>query len=136
VRSSIQRVHEDDDEQRRHVAEDLHVGARRAPHEPVVRQAGDAEQGPQDEREDDAQHRHREGVAQAGEDGVAHRVRRAVVGVGDGEARLLVEEAEVEVDVVGPQVVVQVRHQPDDRGQHDHLERDAQGAHVPPQRWP
>ena len=59
-----------------------------------------------------------------------------MVGVGDGEARLLVEEVEVELDVVGPQVVVEVGDQPDDRGQHGHLERDAQHAHVPPQRWP
>ena len=49
---------------------------------------------------------------------------------------LLVEEGEVELDVVGEQVVVEVGDQRDDRGQHGHLERDAQHAHVAPQRGP
>ena len=81
-RGQRQRVHEDDDEQRRHVAEDLDVGARGPPHQPVARQAGDAEQGPQDEREDDAHHRHRDGVAQPGEDR-----RRAPCRTGRGRCR-------------------------------------------------
>ena len=56
--------------------------------------------------------------------------------VGEADARLLVEEAEVELDVVGEQVVVQVRREGDDLDQHGQLERDAQHAHVAPQRWP
>ena len=96
----------------RHVAHDLDVDERQACHEPVRREAGDADGEAQDGRGDDAEHGDEQRVREPDEEGarVAHLAVVVDQRLRDVEAGGAIEEAEARGDVLLLQVRRRVGH--------------------------
>ena len=132
------RVEQDDEAVQRDVADDLDVCLGGLAQQEVLRQAGDAEQDPEDGRQHDAGHCQAQGVEQALEQGVADRLGLAEVAAEDREASRLVEVVEARREVLSVAVDLDVVVEPgdhgDDGGEHRQLERPGEDADVAVER--
>ncbi|MCY1425033.1 hypothetical protein D9M71_408120 [compost metagenome] len=127
-------VPEEDLQQRRNVAEHLDVDGRQQADQPVLRQTRHTQDEAEDGGEENADHRHQQGVEQADDEYPRVGIGLGVVDqvLGDAEAGAVVEETEARLDAamgeVGLGVIEEEPATADDEDHGDDLE--GPGAHL------
>ena len=131
--------HEHDDQERWDVADRLDVYRRDLRHQPIRREASDADQGPEDREKGDSDNDQQEGVLDPGQERFPNRRRGIEAAVGDGHSGGLREKVEAGRQVLCDQLVAEVVAEEQEAADHDDdgedLERPADEVDVPPERW-
>ena len=129
------RVHEHEDREQRHVADELHVPLGGRAQDEVLRQPGDADERPEQRGEQDAGHDEPDRVGDAFLQCVPHGLGGPEVAVADWEPRLSIEEPVVQVPAIVGQVLPQPQEEGDERCDDGRLETPREIANVAPRRW-